>query len=90
MAILKTQIGESLTSDFTENTWTFEMHKSFEVTAGKFVIIPEENFEILQNLMRTQNGLNLWHTHPDMPGYKNLIDKLAKCNEILMLDDDGN
>jgi len=42
---MKTQIGESLTCDFEENTWTFEMEDNFEVTAGEFMIIPKELFK---------------------------------------------
>lgn len=36
----KIQKGESLTADFSENTWTFEMQPNFEVLSGEFVIVP--------------------------------------------------
>ncbi len=45
MSILKTQFGSSLTSDFQENTWTFEMQNDFSITAGEFAIIPKEKFD---------------------------------------------
>ena len=40
----KTQIGVSLTADFQEDTWTFEMGKDFKVAAGHFAIIPLDEF----------------------------------------------
>jgi len=45
MSKLPLQRGTSQTADFEENTWTFEMPEKFRVTAGRFVIIPEEKFE---------------------------------------------
>lgn len=48
MSKLPLQRGTSQISDFDENTWTFEMPETFRVTAGRFVIIPEDKFEIFE------------------------------------------
>ncbi len=42
-----TQIGESLMGDFEENTWTFEMKGDYKVSAGKFAIVPIEEYNRL-------------------------------------------
>ena len=44
---MKTQIGDSATADFEDNTWTFEMPKEFRIAAGKFAIVPMEEYERL-------------------------------------------
>jgi len=46
------QFAESLTADFEENTWTFEMPEDFRVTAGKFAIVPIEQYDPMVKLMR--------------------------------------
>lgn len=60
MSKLKTQIGESLTADFEEQTWTFEMDENFNITSGEFAIIPKEDydklFQILINLLSVENN----------------------------------
>lgn len=38
-------IGDSVTGDFQENTWTFEMKSDWKLEAGEFVIIPKEQFD---------------------------------------------
>ena len=45
MSKLKTQFADSLTSDFEENTWTFELDRDFSVSAGEFAIIPKDKFD---------------------------------------------
>ena len=58
MSILKTQFGESLTADFQENTWTFEMPTDFKVFAGDFAIVPKENFlELVKALKGISNSI---------------------------------
>ncbi len=47
----KTQFGQSLTGDFQENTWTFEMLEDFKLTPGDFAILPKTDFEILTTLI---------------------------------------
>jgi len=44
MSKTKTQLGTSLTADLHENTWTFEMPTGFSVAAGKYIIMPKENY----------------------------------------------
>lgn len=41
---MKAQKGESLSADFEENTWTFEMPRDFVITAGYFMIVPMEEY----------------------------------------------
>ena len=54
----KIQVAESLTADFEENTWTFEMKKDFIVTAGKFVIIPIDVYnELAEDLQKIKKLL---------------------------------
>ena len=45
MEKLKPQTGTSIGADFEENTWTFEMEQPFVMRAGKFVIIPIEDYK---------------------------------------------
>ncbi|WP_281681738.1 hypothetical protein [Zunongwangia profunda] len=41
------QFGKSLIGDFEESTWTFKMPEDFTLSAGKFAIVPEEEYEKL-------------------------------------------
>jgi hypothetical protein len=52
MSNKKTQFGQSLTGDFEENTWTFEMLEDFTVSAGDFAIVPKTDFEVLITLVK--------------------------------------
>lgn len=49
----KTQLGVSATADFEENTWTFEMHTGFTVTAGTFAVVPVEQYNAALNNLET-------------------------------------
>ena len=42
---MSTQFGESLTGDFEERTWTFEMPEDFTIKAGEFAIVPKAEYE---------------------------------------------
>jgi len=44
---MNTQFGESLTGDFEERTWTFEMPEDFTVKSGEFAIVPKAEYEAL-------------------------------------------
>lgn len=44
---LQPQVGESITCNFRENTWTFKMPKGFIFTGGKFSIVPTEQLKTL-------------------------------------------
>jgi len=44
---LDPQIGTSITADFDDNTWTFEMQKGFTVTSGKFIIMPADRLVLM-------------------------------------------
>ena len=60
MSKLKTQFGTSVTANFEENTWTFEMDKDFKVIAGEFAILPKEKYEaILVDLKGMLNSMNI-------------------------------
>jgi hypothetical protein len=41
---MKIQTGVSATANFEENTWTFEMPEDFSVCAGKFAIVPIDEY----------------------------------------------
>ena len=47
MSKLKTQIGTSVTADFEESTWTFEMPEGFTMSAGQFAIMPVDKHSAL-------------------------------------------
>lgn len=70
------QIGESLTGDFEESTWTFEMQKDFKLSAGVFAIVDKEIYdsilsegekykkqrnELLEALKESNKDLNVHH-----------------------------
>lgn len=44
---MSVQFGESLTGDFEERTWTFEMPEDFSVKAGEFAIVPIAEYNAL-------------------------------------------
>jgi hypothetical protein len=52
MKQIKTQTGSSLTCDFEENTWTFEMDENFVMCAGEFSIVPKNEFTELITLVQ--------------------------------------
>jgi hypothetical protein len=62
METVATQIGTSATADFEENTWTFEMPKTFKVRAGVFAIVDkpvyDELLEACKNALRDIQKLN--------------------------------
>lgn len=52
MKTIKSQTGTSLTADFQENTWTFEMEENFVMVAGEFCIVPKNQFTELITLVQ--------------------------------------
>lgn len=52
------QIGQSITCDFQEKTWTFEMPEGFVFTGDKFAIITTEDYE---HMKAEIIKLNLWY-----------------------------
>lgn len=48
---MTTQFGESLTGDFEEKTWTFEMPEDFTLKAGEFAIVPKAEYEAMVEFM---------------------------------------
>lgn len=81
MQNFKTQIEESLTADFQEKTWTFEMPEDFKIKAGKFAIVPIEDYnnlpeEKLYHLALMANLIsNLVTKQIITPTQKNQIEK---------------
>ncbi len=47
MAAIHTQFGTADSADFENNTWTFEMEGDFKVCAGKFAIVPIEEYSTM-------------------------------------------
>ena len=59
---LNPQTGTSIGADFEDNTWTFEMEQPFIMRAGKFVIIPFEDYKpdlINAEIKKLKRKLNL-------------------------------
>lgn len=48
------QVGRSITCDFHEGTWTFEMPKGFCWTGGNFAIVPEEDFNKMKSKLEAK------------------------------------
>jgi hypothetical protein len=42
--IMRIQTGRSAEADFEEKTWTFEMPDGYSVCAGKFAIVPIDEY----------------------------------------------
>ena len=81
MSILKTQIGEALTADFEENTWTFEMPEDFIVTAGEFAIIPKDKYDdLITALKGIRNSMNC---HPDCEENSEFKDMVTRSDDAL-------
>jgi hypothetical protein len=57
MSKIKTQIGTAITADFHENTWTFKMPSGFSVAAGKYAIVPKENYNAAFDKIAMLNSL---------------------------------
>lgn len=64
---MNTQFGESLTADFEESTWTFEMKEDFTLKAGEFAIVPKAEYDALiakpsfnSELILTLQSKNEW------------------------------
>lgn len=57
MSKIKTQIGTAITADFSKKTWTFEMPTGFSVAAGKYAIVPKENYNAAFDKIAMLNSL---------------------------------
>jgi len=77
MSILKTQLATSLTSDFQENTWTFELDKDFRVTAGEFALVPREKYERL--IVAIKGISRSVMAHPDYEEGSEFFDMVSRC-----------
>ena len=82
MSHFKTQFADSLTSDFSENTWTFQMDfEDFTVTAGEFAIISKKQY---QKLLTAIHGMrNSMNAHPDCNSDSEFSDMVSRVDEIL-------
>ena len=82
MSHLKTQFADSLTSDFQESTWTFEMNDDdFSVTAGNFAIVPEELYQkMLTALVGIKNSML---ANPDCEPDSEFQDMVNRVDEVL-------
>ena len=81
MTKLKTQIGDSLTSDFKDNTWTFEMPDNFNISAGEFAIIPKEKYDRL--IVAMKGIVRSVSIHPDNTEDSEFEAMINRCNEAL-------
>lgn len=80
MSKIKTQIGTAITADFSEKTWTFEMPSGFSVAAGKFAIVPKENYNAALVKMAELN-LILDNTK-SLEILKEIINELSPLNAV--------
>lgn len=76
---MEAQTGTTLTADFQENTWTFEMKGYFQIKSGEFVIIEKDLFDNYQSEVR-----NLMLSFRDKLTSKNINDTDEKM--LLNLD----
>ncbi len=75
------QIGDSLTGDIIEGTWTFEMPKDFKLMPGEFAIVPKEKFE---DLITAINGIaNSMNAHPDCTEDSEFEGMVNRCKEAI-------
>lgn len=51
MKNLKTQLGTTVTANLQEGTWVFELDKDMRVRAGKFAILPLENYLAMMKII---------------------------------------
>ena len=78
MSKLNTQFGESVTGDFEENTWTFEMtSKDYKVAGGTFAIVPKDKYDRLLVAMRGISQSVM--AHPDYQPDSEFMDMVSRC-----------
>lgn len=53
------QIGTSLTADFEENTWTFQLPERYAVSAGIFAIVPGSLYKEMLAVLTTASHENM-------------------------------
>lgn len=77
----KIQKAKSLTGDFENNTWTFEMTDDYEISGGHFRIVPEKKYlEIISDLKGIRNSMNV---HPDCLSDSEFSDMVSRCYDVL-------
>jgi len=81
MKKLITQTGKSATCDFEEKTWVFEMDSDFKVIAGKFAIIPKENYDSL--ITAYVGMINSMMAHPDNEPDSEFCDMINRAIDVL-------
>lgn len=73
---MKTQLGESATANFEENTWTFEMSEGFCVTAGDFAIVPHKEYcKAINNL---ETIIANFPAYADIQDMKDILESVVK------------
>ena len=88
MSKIKTQIGTSVTADFEESTWTFEMPEDFTMSAGKFAILPVDKYnaliEALHEISKGEGAYNedrLEHANNTIENMKSIAVKAIKSHK---------
>ena len=59
----KTQIAISASADFEQDTWSFEMESPYTVMAGKYAIVPIEQYN--EALQRIEIAIEAIHTNAE-------------------------
>jgi hypothetical protein len=81
MSTLKMQVGESLSADFEEQTWTLEMQEDFSISAGEFAVIPKEKFDRL--IIALRGITSSMAVHPDCTRGSEFVDMVSRSRKAL-------
>lgn len=89
---MTTQFGESLTGDFEERTWTFEMPEDFSVKAGEFAIVPiaEYNALIKKPIFNGELVLTLESKREWINKVPSHLPEKLKAQQLIWLDVNNN
>lgn len=53
----KVQFATADSADFEANTWTFEMEGNYRVAAGRYAILPEQEYKRLLEMARAEKAM---------------------------------
>lgn len=81
MRKIKTQFGKSVTGDFEEMTWTFEMPEDFKLAAGEFAIVPKDKYDLL--ITAIKGIANSMNAHPDCTEDSEFEGMVSRCKEAI-------
>jgi hypothetical protein len=82
---MKTQIGTAITGDFEDNTMTFEIEGAMVLAAGKYAIVPIEDYDkLVKNNVVLDHVSNCKCNHSSGTLNKEIGKYVCdKCQEVL-------